>query len=1046
MNIQFPANLSEQSEAKRNDNVLDNGNEGSRPAAIETEMQKSYLEYAMSVIVSRAIPDVRDGCKPVHRRILYALYKMSNKSRNYFKSARVVGETMGKYHPHGDSAIYHALVRMAQPFSLSAPLIDGQGNFGSIDGDSPAQMRYTEVRLEKLTYSMLDDIGLETVDFQDNYDGSEQEPRVLPASFPNVLVNGANGIAVGMATNIPTFNLGEVIDACCAYIDNPEITAEEMLSVLPGPDFPTGGEIIGIDKLNQAMLKGHGVITLRGKSEIETEGGRTSIIITSIPYQVNKSDMVRNIELSAREKQIEGVTDIRDESSKLGMRVVVDLRRDAEPEVVLNQIYRYSQLESSFGVNMLVLRDYKPELMNCVNIVAHFIRFREEVVTKRTSFLLGKARDRAHVLVGLLVAIQNIDAIIKIVKETKDPAEARQTLMNTPWRIHEGLSVIEAIADPRTQLLYAGADGDGSGGFGSNIDIEPGASYIRLTATQANAILEMRIQRLTGIEIQKIKEDLEELFNKITYYVSILQSPARLLGVIKDELVDIKERFAVPRRTAIVANAADINEEDLIKQEAMVVTVTRTGYIKRTPLSHYREQRRGGKGKNAMSTHDDDIVTDVIVTTTHHSIMFFSDLGKVYRIKVYKLPQGLPTSKGRALVNLIPLASGEKISSILAISDECSNEGGPGSGSDSGELDDCSDEVGKSGGDVGQGEVGETDNAAVATTGKAAGVGDLVAGHLFPIDQTAAADGDDNGEIGDVDAEADTDPDEGTGSTTDNRHYFIFATARGNARRNLVSDFRNIPTNGKIAIKLADDRLVGVILCKAQDHIMLATKHGKAIRFPVSTIRVFKGRTATGVRAVRLMKNDDAVVSLSVLAGLNVSSEVRESYLKLPVNKRIDLRQLPVDDPRRHDLARGLAKSSATEYRLDPDLIMNMAANEEFILTVTCNGYGKRSSSYEYRLTGRGGQGVSNMETSRRNGLVVAVFPVQHNDGIMVVTDKGTMIRTTVGNIRITSRNTMGVRIMDLQPGDAISSVSKVVESERECLVDGEESVTITTS
>ncbi|MDZ5760922.1 DNA gyrase subunit A [Lyticum sinuosum] len=926
-------------------------------SSIETEMKKCYLEYAMSVIVSRAIPDVRDGCKPVQRRILYTLYRMANKNRTYFKSARVVGETMGKYHPHGDSPIYGALVRMAQSFSLSAPLIDGQGNFGSIDGDSPAQMRYTEVRLSKLAYSLLDDIEFNTVDFQENYDGSEIEPKYLAPQFPNVLVNGANGIAVGMATNIPPFNLGEIIDACCSYIDNPNITLEEIIKIVTMPDFPTGGEIVGIDKLNSAMRKGQGIITVRGKTQIESEDGRSSIIIVEIPYQVNKSELVKNIEIASKDKRIDGIVDISDESNKLGIRVVISLRRGTDPEVVLNQIYKYTQMETSFGVNMLVLKDGKPEIMNCLDIITHFIKFREEIVTKRINYLLNKDRDKTHLLVGMMTAIENIDDVIRIVKETKDPNSAKTILISKNWNIaDETVDMLNLINDDRNK-------------FNNN--------FISLTQAQANSILEMRIQRLTGIEIKKINDEVKELIDRIAYYISILQSKEKLLNMIKEELLDIKNKYSVPRRTSISSLATDINEEDLIKQESMVVTITRTGYVKRTHLNSYREQKRGGKGKSGMSTHDDDVITDVIVTTTHHSIMMFSDLGKVYRIKVYKLPLGSPHSKGRALVNLIPLSNNEKINSVLAIGDEYFKSN----------------------------LIKQNDYLKTSSTN-------------------------DNIDINSTDDNQYEDK--------DNEHYFIFATANGYARRNLITDFSNIPNNGKIAIKLDNDRLIGVVLCKKDDHIILATKYGKAIRFPVKAIRVFKGRTSTGVRAVRLVKETDAVVSLCMISVLDVSSDTREIFLRLPVNNRMELNNLIKKNKKQEDkaiyestlleikkLSDNLEKIS--EKKINALDIIKMVEREKFILTITEKGYAKRSSIYEYRPTGRGVQGVSNMT---KRGLVVSAFPVQQNDGIMIITDKGTMIRVSVDNIRITSRNTMGVKVMNLQSNDIICSVSKIIEED----------------
>ncbi len=914
-------------------------------ATVETEMQKSYLDYAMSVIVSRALPDCRDGLKPVHRRIVYAMGDTGNNyDKPYRKSARVVGEVMGKYHPHGDSAIYSSLARMTQPFSLKVPLLDGQGNFGSVDGDEPAQMRYTEVRLAKVSnHGLLADIEKDTVDFNDNYDSSEKEPSVLPARFPNLLVNGANGIAVGMATNIPTFNLGEVIDACCAYLDNEQITMQEILEYLPGPDFPTGGEILGHERIKNAMMTGHGGIIMRGSVKLDAKN--RVITITDLPYQVNKSDLVRNIELLGRDKIIDGISEVRDESNKLGISIIIELKKEAEAEVVLNQIYKNTQLETSFGMNMLALHEGQPKVMNCLFVISAFIKFREEVIIRRTSYLLRKAQDRSHILVGLLIAIQNIDEIVALIKSSNDSQDAKTKLCSLWWNADSALKIMILINDSRNLLQDQKS---------------------RLTPEQAQAILDMRLHRLTGLESSKIVSELEQLVKEIQEYMQILELREVLLNVIRKELIEIKENFATPRRTAIVHSKYDIADEDLIPQEDMVVIVTRGGYIKRTHLSQYREQKRGGRGKSSITTHEDDAVTDLMIATTHHYILFFSDKGKVYRLKVYKLPLGTAQSKGRAMVNLLPLADGEKITSIMTLGSED-----------------------------------------------------------FAIHKN---------EQGEVIHDEKT-------------KYLIFATSNGSARRNLISDFSNIPTNGKIAIRLENDKLIGVALCNQRDHILLATKQGKAIRFPVSAIRVFRGRTSNGVRAVRLSRNNDSVISLSILWGREVASEVRDSYLKIPVEERIKLSyKLRTDQTEKAELfvaklaqkLENIVMQSvlpvATESRLAPlDIatVIELAKHEQFILTVTSKGFGKKTSAYEYRVTGRGGQGVSNVELTSRNGEVVAAFPVQRDDAIMVVTDNGTMIRISVKNIRITGRGAIGVKVIDVQGKDSVSSISKVVETDK---------------
>ncbi len=876
---------------------------------VEEEMKRSYLDYAMSVIVSRAIPDVRDGLKPVHRRILYAMNESGcDWNKPFRKSARIVGEVMGKYHPHGDSAIYDSLVRMAQNFSLRLPLIDGQGNFGSMDGDSPAAMRYTESRLAKSAHAILDDIDKETVGFQENYDGSEQEPVVLPAKFPNLLVNGAGGIAVGMATNIPPHNLGEVIDACCMYIDNNDVTPEELMEVVLGPDFPTGGIILGKNGIRNAILTGRGSIIIRGRATIEDiKENRQAIIITEIPYQVNKAKMVERIAELVRDKKIEGISDLRDESDKSGVRVVIEVKRDAMAEVILNQLYSFTPLQVFFGVNTLALNNGRPQVMNLKDILVAFVQFREVVITKRTNFLLGKARDRAHVLIGLSIAVANIDEIIHLIKTAPDPNTARERIMEKAWTADNVESLIRLVDDNANTIL------DGKCFF---------------TEVQAKAILDMRLQRLTGLENERINNELQELATEITDYLEILGSRVRLLSDLKKELLLMREQFATPRKTEIQMSEFEYDIEDLIQKDDMVVTVTAGGYIKRVPLSTYRAQRRGGKGRSGITMHDEDMITELFVTNTHVPLMFFSNLGQVYKLKVYKLPLGTPQAKGRALVNIFPLKEGEKITTLMPL----------------------------------------------------------------PEDE----------------------------AMWENLHI-MFATANGNARRNDLSDFHNIPSNGKIAIRMeADDRLMGVTLCKDNDHILLASKAGKCVRFPVTAIRVFKSRTSDGVRGMRLSK-DDKVISMSVLHGAEENSETREAYLRIPLDTRTAIASLE-EDQNIDDLLKDI------ETTLDKEKIKELASFEEFILTITENGFGKRSSAYEYRVTNRGGQGIVNIVTSERNGRVMNSFPVNQNDQIMLMSDKGTLIRCPVKDIRIAGRNTQGVMLFRTAKDEVVVVAARILE------------------
>ena len=874
-------------------------------------MQNSYLDYAMSVIVSRALPDVRDGLKPVHRRIVYSMHEQGyDYNKPFRKSARIVGDVMGKYHPHGDTAIYDAMVRMAQTFSMRLPLIDGQGNFGSMDGDRAAAMRYTEARLARSAHALIDDIDKDTVDFRANYDESEREPSVLPAQFPNLLVNGAGGIAVGMATNIPPHNLGEVIDACAAYIDNPEVSIDEIIEkYVPAPDFPTGGIIMGTAGVLSGFKTGRGSVVVRGKTAFEeVRSGRRAIVVTEIPYQVNKARMVEIIAECAHDKKIEGIADLRDESDRDGVRVVVEIKRDAEPEVVLNQLYRFTPLQVSFGVNMLALNGGRPELMNLREIIVAFVEFRAEVIRRRTIFELGKARDRAHVLAGLAVAVANLDEIIALIRKASDPAAARQGLMERPWPAADVASLIELIDEPDRR-------------------VEDG--HYRLSETQAKAILELRLHRLTGLERDKIGEDLRELGERIAGYLAILGSPQLLYKVLKDELLAMREQFTTPRRTVIEEGEFSHDIEDLIQREDMVVTVTNSGYIKRVPLSTYRAQRRGGKGRAGMRTRDEDFVAQVFVVNTHTPVLFFSSTGIVYKLKVYKLPLGSPTARGNAMINLLPLKDGETITTLMPL----------------------------------------------------------------PEDEESW------GEL-----------------------FVMFATAQGRVRRNRLSDFVNVMANGKIAMKLDDgDRLVGVSTC-AEDHdVLLAAHSGKCIRFRVPAVRVFAGRTSTGVRGIRLAKGD-RIISMSILDHIEASPEERDDYLAACHARR---RLEGADYTER---AGDRASDQGLAQRLDEAAFRAMGEAEEFILTVTENGYGKRTSAYEYRVTGRGGQGIASIETSERNGSVVASFWVGDEDHIVMVTDSGQIIRCPVRDIRVAGRRTQGVTLFDLSDDERMVSVTRLTD------------------
>lgn len=900
--------------------------------SIEKEMQRSYLDYAMSVIVSRAIPDVRDGLKPVHRRILYAMYESGcDFNKPYKKSARIVGEVMGKYHPHGDSAIYDALVRMAQPFSMSKMLIDGQGNFGSMDGDPPAAMRYTESRLDKIAQqALLEDIDKDTVNFQDNYDGSEREPVVLPARFPNILVNGAGGIAVGMATNMPPHNLGEVIDATCMLIDNPLCEIDELMRVIPAPDFPTGGIILGRSGSRSAAHTGRGSVIMRAKAHFEElSQKRTAIIVTEIPYQVNKSRLVEKIAELVRDKRIDGITDLRDESDKQGVRVVIEVRRDVVPEVILNQLYSLTPLQTSFGVNALALHEGRPEQLNLKNVLEAFVKFREEVINRRTAHLLNKARDKAHNLIGLAIAVANIDEVIKVIRGAPNPVVAKEELMSRNWDAADVLPLLELVDDRRNSLE---------------------GTRIKFTDEQAKGILELRLQRLTGLEREKINGELEELGISIKDYLSILSSRPRRLEIMKNELLEVRAAYAVPRRTQIEESEFEADMESLIQKEDMIVTVTTGGYIKRVPLDTFRAQRRGGKGRSGMGMKDEDAIEQLFIANTHTPVLFFSNYGKVYKLKVYGLPLGGATTKGKALVNIFPLSEGERINTFMPL----------------------------------------------------------------PEDET----------------------------TWDNLHV-MFATSMGTIRRNDLSDFQRIQSNGKIAMKLDDgELLIGVAPCSQADDVLLASNSGKCIRFPVHLIRVFKSRDSVGVRAMKLAQGDN-VVSMSILGGgADVTSEERSSYLKRAnqlrraqgdeeieenIDQSINAQDIEGSDGTPSPLAgEGGGGGFEASLELSEERFNELAAREQFIFTVTENGYGKRSSAYEYRVTGRGGSGIVNIITSARNGKVVGSFPINHDDQLMLMTDGAKLIRCGVADVRIAGRNTQGVTIFKVGTDEKVVSSVRI--------------------
>ena len=881
--------------------------------SIEDEMRTSYLDYAMSVIVSRAIPDLRDGLKPVHRRILYAMHETGNThDKSYRKSARPVGDTMGKYHPHGDGAIYDALVRMAQPFSMSLPLLDGQGNFGSMDGDNPAAMRYTEVRMDKPAASLLADIEKDTVNFQDNYDGKDQEPTVLPARFPNMLVNGAGGIAVGMATNIPPHNLGEVIDATLALIENPDLSIEGLMEYVPAPDFPTGGIILGRGGARKAYLEGRGSVIIRAKTRVEEiRKDRYAIILDEIPYQVNKASMIEKIAELVRDKKLEGISGVQDESDRVGVRVVIELKRDATPDVVMNQLYRFTPMQTSFGCNMLALNGGRPEQLTLRDFLVYFLDFREEVVARRTAFELRKARDRSHILCGLAVAVSNVDEVVATIRSSETPADAREKLMTRAWPAHDIVDYIKLIDDPTHKV-----NDDGT---------------YNLSERQARAILDLQLQRLTQLGVKTITDELEELAAKIKDYLSILASRERIMEIISDELKEVREAFAVPRRTEIVDWAGDMEDEDLIEREDMVVTVTAGGYIKRTALADFRAQKRGGKGLSGGALKEDDVVTTLFVANTHTQLLFFTTEGMVYKLKTWRLPLGGRTSRGKAIVNILPIPTGVSIAAIM------------------------------------------------------------------PVDRD----------------EAEWD-----------QLQIFFATTQGDVRRNALSDFTNVKSNGKIAMKLPEDvSLVNARICNEDDDVMLVTALGRAIRFSTTAVRVFKGRDSTGVRGIKLA-DGDSVVSMAIIRHFEADPSERAAYLKQ--------RRLMAGAPDDEEIEADDDEEAVAEGQLSPERYAEMSASENLILTISAHGSGKLSSSHDYPLRGRGGQGVMAMDKAMRGGPLVASFPVEMADQIMLATSTGQSIRVPVDGISFRSRSAGGVKVFNTSEGEEVVSVAWIAEQDDE--------------
>ncbi|MBV9571827.1 MAG: DNA gyrase subunit A [Alphaproteobacteria bacterium] len=890
---------------------------GTVPIAIEEELRRSYLDYAMSVIVSRALPDARDGLKPVHRRILYSMHENGNDwNKPYRKSARIVGDVIGKYHPHGDQAVYDALVRMAQDFSMRAPLIDGQGNFGSVDGDSPAQMRYTEVRRTKIAHALTEDLDKDTVEFRDNYDASEREPVVFPARFPNLLVNGASGIAVGMATNVPPHNLGEVIDACLAYVEDPSINMEALTEIVAGPDFPTGALIIGKQAARGALARGRGSILMRAKCHVEEiRKDREAIIVSELPYQVNKAKLQERIAELVRDKRVEGISDIRDESDRHGMRLVIELRRDASSDVVLNQLYRYSELQTTFGVNMLALNAGRPVLMNLKDLIGAFLTFREEVVTRRTRFELRKARDRAHVLIGLAIAVANIDEVIALIRAAPDAGAAKAELMARDWPAKDVAPLVALVADPRHSVS---ADGT-----------------IRLSEDQAKAILEIRLQRLTALGRDELADEVTKLGASIAEYLDILRSRVRVLAIVRKELEDIKAEFPMPRRTELIDADVEIEDEALIEREEVAITVTHGGYIKRTPIADYRVQGRGGKGRVGMATREEDFVTSIFVANTHAPLVFFSSTGMAYKLKVWRLPEARIQGRGKAMVNLLPLSPGERIATILPL----------------------------------------------------------------PEDESQWE-----------------------------KLNVVFATKSGSVRRNELSDFVNINRNGKIAMKLDEgDGIVGVQICTDLDDVLLTTRAGKCIRFALSDLRVFASRASTGVRGIKLA-NGDEIVSLSLLRHSDGTTAEARAYLKQANAAR---RAATGEEEASVDEVED-GEDGGEEATLSPERYAELGAREQFVLALSESGFGKRTSSYEYRVTGRGGSGIVAMGMGRKNHAIVAAFPVEESDDLMLISDGGQTIRVPVAGISVQGRAAQGVTVFRVEENERVVSVERIEEAAEE--------------
>ena len=893
--------------------------------AIEDEMKSSYLDYAMSVIVSRAIPDARDGLKPVHRRILYTMHENGQThEKSYRKCATAVGDVMGRYHPHGDQAVYDALVRLAQEWSMRMPLIDGQGNFGSVDGDPPAAYRYTEARMQKVAQSLLADIDKDTVNFIENYSAERREPVVLPARFPNLLVNGAGGIAVGMATNIPPHNPGEVINGTLALLENPDLTEAELLDYIPGPDFPTGGLILGRTGARNAVLTGRGSIVMRSRTTIEeVRKDRMAIIVHEIPYQVNKASMIEKIADLVREKKIEGIADLRDESDRNGMRVVIELKRDANADVILNQLFRWSPMQTSFGANMLSLVGGRPQLLGALDILKEFLRFREEVVARRAKFELNKARDRAHVIVGLALAVANIDEVIALIRRAPNPATAREQLMARDWPAMDVAPLVELVADPRSMLRDD--------------------NTLRLTEEQARAILELRLNRLTGLGREELGNEAKTLADQIADLLDLLRSRQRVLDIIRDELIEVRDNYATPRRSEFVDAEFDFEDEDLIPREEMVVTVTHGGYAKRTALSDYRAQRRGGKGRSGMATKDEDFISTLFVASTHAPLLFFSNRGMVYKTKTWRLPLGAPNTRGKALVNLLPLEQGETITSIMAL----------------------------------------------------------------PEDESTWAD-----------------------------MNVMFATNKGTVRRNKLSDFVQVNRNGKIAMKLEeeDDRIVNVVLCTEADDVFLTTHKGRAIRFPATDVRVFAGRNSVGVRGIRLAEGD-TLISMAILRHIDVTSPEARTYMKHATAMR---RALGDEDETVDVVAHDGDDDGDDEAALSTERLAELGAAEEFLLTVASDGMGKRSSAYDFRVMGRGNNGVAATDIKREIPLS-ASFPVEDADQIMAVTDGGQLIRFPVDTVRIASRSSRGVRLIRLAEGENVVAVVRIQDAGDDAVDDAED-------